>query len=52
MAGKHNCIALGLPRQQLPVWRELETRAEDWKTRADLPLPELLQDLARRNPLR
>ena len=52
VAGKHNCIALGLPRQQLPEWRELEARAEDWKTRADLPLPELLQDLARRNPLR
>lgn len=52
VAGKRNCIALGLPGQQLPAWRELEARANDWKARADLNLPELLQDLARRNPLR
>ncbi|HJP33433.1 MAG TPA: spermidine synthase [Candidatus Latescibacteria bacterium] len=52
VAGKRNCIALGIPRRQLPTWSQIESRAADWQERAGLPLPELLPDLARRNPLR
>lgn len=52
VAGKLNCIALGLPGPGLPSWKELEALAQHWLDRAGLPLPELLQYLARRNPLR
>ncbi|HIG16011.1 MAG TPA: spermidine synthase [Candidatus Handelsmanbacteria bacterium] len=52
VAGKLNCIALGLPCLGLPAWGELERRAAAWQARANLPLPELLPELARRNPLR
>ena len=52
VGGKLNCIALGLPCRELPTRSELEVRAAHWQERTQLPLPELLPELARRNLLR
>lgn len=52
VGGKLNCIALGLPGRELPTWAQLEARAAHWQERTQLPLFDLLSDLARRNPLR
>lgn len=49
VAGKRNCIAHGLSRSGLPARADMEHRAQDWLERADLPLPGLLDDLARHN---
>lgn len=49
VAGKRNCVALGVPRAELPDLAELRARARLWQARAGLALPELLPDLIRHN---
>lgn len=51
VAGKLNCIALALPSRHRPTAAELESRADAWQQRTGLPLPDLLAQLLRRNPL-
>ncbi|MDA0335093.1 MAG: hypothetical protein O2782_08020 [bacterium] len=52
VAGKLNCIALGMSGRAVPTWTELATRAANWQQRCQLPMPEMLAELGRRNPLR
>lgn len=47
VAGKRNCIAIGLTDTELPA--ELVDQAQDWEQRSGLPLLQLTQHLLRRS---